>query len=332
MKVSIIVPVYNVEDYLDECVNSLINQTMQEIQIILVDDGSSDQSGKMIDDYAASDNRVVAVHKENGGQSSARNFGLKHASGEYVLYVDSDDYIIPETCQVLYTNAQEQDADIIHGDMLNEAETLKKNSSFRRMQSDGRITKTESFLKEKIKTGTYDIVPWLYMVKREFLIKNQLFFAEGYYYEDQLYTMELLACPGKILKIRFPFYFYRMDRPGSTTNVMSLKKATDAAYICGKMLEQLEKISEDMQPYFQTVCMISLYQYYSVYLRLRPADRKVAWRQFDFVKAFQRVQNCGYYENLKAPLMHFVQHRYYHTMRRDFLCWCRKQRSRLLNK
>lgn len=122
MKVSIIVPVYNVENYLDECVNSLINQTMKEIQIILVDDGSTDKSGKIADRYAALDSRILALHKINGGQSSARNLGLKYASGEYVLYVDSDDYIIPETCQVLYTKAREQDADIIHGDILNEAE------------------------------------------------------------------------------------------------------------------------------------------------------------------------------------------------------------------
>lgn len=331
MKVSIIVPVYNVEDYLDECVNSLINQTMREIQIILVDDGSTDKSGKIADRYAALDSRILALHKINGGQSSARNLGLKYASGEYVLYVDSDDYIIPETCQVLYTKAREQDADIIHGDILNEAEKLKKDPSFRRLQSDGKAITTGLFLKEKITTGTYDIVPWIYMVKRDFLIKNDLYFAEGYYYEDQLYTMELLSCPGKILKIRFPYYFYRMDRPGSTTNVMSLKKATDAAYICEQMLDKLEKVSKDMQPYFQAVCMISLYQYYSIYLRLESNDRKIAWKRFDFKKAFRCVQSCGYYENLKIPLMDFMQHRHYHTLRRDVLFWCRKQKSRLIN-
>lgn len=99
VKVSIIVPVYNVEKYLDECINSLINQTMQEIQILLIDDGSSDRSGKMIDEYAATDSRILAFHKENGGQSSARNFGLHHATGEYILYVDSDDYIAINSCE-----------------------------------------------------------------------------------------------------------------------------------------------------------------------------------------------------------------------------------------
>lgn len=331
-KVSIIVPVYNVEKYLTECVDSLIHQTMREIQIILVDDGSTDRSGRMIDEYAAADERVVAIHKENGGQSSARNLGLRHATGEYILYVDSDDYIIPETCQMLYTKAQEQNADIIHGDILNEAKKMKDDPNFRRMRSEGKVTDTSSFLKEKITSGTYDIVPWLYMVKREFIIKNALTFAVGYYYEDQLYTMQLLSCSGRILKIRFPYYFYRMDRPESTTNAISLKKATDAAYICEQMLKQLKGSPEELLPYLQAVCLMSLYQYYRVYMRLRPVDRKTAWSQFDFERAFQSVQDCGFYKKLCSTLTDFIQHRYYHTLQRDMVLRLRNMKKRLLNK
>lgn len=101
-KVSVIVPVYNVEKYLSRCVDSLTNQTLQDIEIILVDDGSTDQSGKICDDYAQKDDRIKAFHKENAGQGLARNDGLKVASGEYVAFLDSDDYMEPKAYEELY--------------------------------------------------------------------------------------------------------------------------------------------------------------------------------------------------------------------------------------
>lgn len=90
--VSIIVPVYNVEKYLPKCVDSLINQTYKNVEIILVDDGSTDQSGNICDTYLEKDNRIVVLHKKNGGLSDARNFGIEHAKGDYYSFVDSDDY------------------------------------------------------------------------------------------------------------------------------------------------------------------------------------------------------------------------------------------------
>ena len=98
-KVSIVVPVYNVERYLDRCVESLTSQTLSDIEIILVDDGSPDSCPAMCDDYARRDNRITVVHKVNGGLSSARNEGLKYISGEYFMFVDSDDWIDPGTCE-----------------------------------------------------------------------------------------------------------------------------------------------------------------------------------------------------------------------------------------
>ena len=105
-KVSVIVPVYNVEDYIRECLDSLINQTLTDIEIILVDDGSKDLSGTICDEYAKKDCRIKVIHKENGGQSSARNAGLKVSTGEYILFVDSDDYIVENTLETLLNEAK----------------------------------------------------------------------------------------------------------------------------------------------------------------------------------------------------------------------------------
>lgn len=308
MKVSIIVPVYNVEDYLDECVNSLINQTMQDIQIILVDDGSSDRSGKMIDDYAASDNRVVALHKENGGQSSARNLGLKHASGEYVLYVDSDDYIALNACERLYETAVQFDADIVQGDLENEEKMILNNPSFREIPSENQAVSTKQFLKEKVQTETYDIVPVLYFVRRSLIEREKLTFPEGYTYEDQLYTFQLLTTDATIAKIRFPFYFYRMDRPGSTTNHIVLKRGMDAAYICKEMYCHYLSLPKENAEENAAVVLISLYQLYNVYLKLSSSDRVCVLKQFDMMEYLSQLPSVRYYKALYDQLVHFSAH------------------------
>ena len=111
--ISIIVPVYNVEPYLRRCVNSIINQTYKNLDIILVDDGSTDHSGEICDEYAAKDNRIKVIHRENGGLSAARNTGLSISKGEYVYFVDSDDYIEIETCEIALNCAIKHQADIV---------------------------------------------------------------------------------------------------------------------------------------------------------------------------------------------------------------------------
>lgn len=110
--ISIIVPVYNVEQYLDDCLISIINQTYKNLEIILIDDGSTDKSGKICDEYAKKDSRIIVIHKENGGVSSARNAGLRIAKGAYIGFVDPDDWIAEDMYEVLYSNAKKYDADV----------------------------------------------------------------------------------------------------------------------------------------------------------------------------------------------------------------------------
>ena len=110
--VSIIVPVYNVEKYLERCLDSLINQTLKDIEIILVDDGSTDDSGNICDKYAKKDKRIKVIHKENGGLSDARNIGLSIANGRYLQFVDSDDFIHKQMIEILYNTIINNNADI----------------------------------------------------------------------------------------------------------------------------------------------------------------------------------------------------------------------------
>lgn len=113
-KISVIIPVYNVEKYLDRCVNSIVNQTYRDLEIILVDDGTRDRSGQICDRWTQKDSRIKVIHKSNGGLGSARNVGIKIAEGEYIAFVDSDDYIAPSICQDCIDQLKKHKADICY--------------------------------------------------------------------------------------------------------------------------------------------------------------------------------------------------------------------------
>ncbi len=124
--ISIIIPVYNVEKYLRRCLDSVKSQTFQDWQAICVDDGSPDKSGKILDEYAKKDKRFIVVHKDNGGLSDARNAGLSFAKGEYIMYLDSDDFIHPQTMEILYFYANKNNADMVVFDIDNKAHNSLK--------------------------------------------------------------------------------------------------------------------------------------------------------------------------------------------------------------
>ena len=111
-RISVVVPVYNVEQYLEKCVNSIINQTYKNLEIILVDDGATDKSGKLCDELAKLDNRIMVYHKKNGGLSDARNYGVERATGDYIGFVDSDDYIDAEMYEKLYEALKKENVDV----------------------------------------------------------------------------------------------------------------------------------------------------------------------------------------------------------------------------
>ena len=112
-KISIIIPAYNVEKYIAKCLHSVINQSYKNLDVIVVDDGSKDRTGCIIDDYSAKDNRIRAVHQPNGGLPNARNTGMKYANGDYVMFLDSDDWIEPTCCEVIVSEMQKDKADLV---------------------------------------------------------------------------------------------------------------------------------------------------------------------------------------------------------------------------
>ena len=177
MKVSVIVPVYNVESYLDKCLNTLVKQTLQEIEIIIVNDGSKDNSEKIIEKYLKKyPEKIKYIKKANGGLSSARNEGLKYASGEYIGFVDSDDYVSLNTFNLMYKKAKEKNFDLVVCNLNYVYETKTK------MVSAGLDKDLEN--EDEVKKNIVFLYPavWNKLYKKEIL--DSLKFKEGIWYED----------------------------------------------------------------------------------------------------------------------------------------------------
>ena len=222
-KVSVIVPVFKVEQYLGNCVDHLCNQTLKDIEIILVDDGSPDNCPKLCDDYANKDNRVKVIHKKNAGVSAARNDGLKAATGDYVIFCDSDDWMEDTGLEALYEAAVESNADMTIGDVYL---AYSDRTKYVKFYKDEFTTSDRSYIAELIKADIYRTYcpnppeegyafgyggPWNKLVRREFLIDNNINFdlrLKGIF-DDILYTAHVLAKANCVRYIQKPVYYYR---------------------------------------------------------------------------------------------------------------------------
>lgn len=214
--ISVIVPIYNVEKYVEKTIISIINQSYKDLEIILVNDGSEDNSLKICQDYAKIDNRIIVLNKKNGGLSDARNYGLDNAKGDYILFVDGDDYIHYQMIEILYTCAQKSSSDIVvcNYTRINENEnTIDKQIELKQIANLNTYTNTEA-LSKLFKDDTHVIftVVWnkLY-IKTLF---DEIRFPFGKIHEDDFTSYKLLDMAKKIGYINIPLYYY-VKRNGS---------------------------------------------------------------------------------------------------------------------
>jgi len=206
-KVSVIVPVYGVEKYLPECIESILAQTFADFELLLIDDGSPDNSGKICDEYAAKDSRVKVFHKENGGVSSARNYGLKNASGTYVAWVDPDDWVAPNYLQDFVEEAERGDFDIV---ACGYKRCYEKNGI--QMPIPGVVCEAAGTLKQRMLCSPNYL--WTQFYKRN--LWQDIFFKEGIINEDMGVMPSLVIRAKSVTSIdTFP-YHYRI-RSGSLT-------------------------------------------------------------------------------------------------------------------
>lgn len=205
-KVSVIVPFYNVEGYIEKCLESLVSQTLQEIEIILVNDGSRDRSINIVKDFLARyPEKIRYLEKENGGLSDARNYAIPYAKGEYIAFLDSDDYVEKDMYESMYELAKKENSDMVECDFYWEYPNKTK-------EDIGKIYQGKKEMLEKVR-----VVAWNKLIKREILEKTGIQFPKGYRYEDVEFTYKLIPYLEKVSFLKKPCIHY-IQRKGSISN------------------------------------------------------------------------------------------------------------------
>lgn len=208
--ISVIIPVYQVEEYLKECVDSVLSQTYQNLEIILVEDGSPDRCGEICENYKKAEKRISVIHKENGGLSDARNAGLDKASGEYILLIDSDDWIHPEMVQILYQNLQKAAADISYCSFQEFPDGERPQLFEPKNGKNELYTGTEALGRLYSADHTENVNLTIACAK---LYRRSLFehirYPAGKLHEDEFVTYQLIYRAEKVVKTDQPLYYYR---------------------------------------------------------------------------------------------------------------------------
>ncbi|MDR1467488.1 MAG: glycosyltransferase [Oscillospiraceae bacterium] len=237
-KISVIVPVYNVEKFLPKCLNSIINQTFKDTEVILVNDGSRDSSGKIAESFASFNKNFILINKKNGGLSEARNKGLEIARGDYISFIDSDDYVHPKFLERLHNLMKKHNADIAYCNyfLYFPESKLKICYPLRPIKS---IYASENALKKLISANTLHSFAWNKLYKRSLFIDNNIKF-EKLYFEDIATVPQLFYFANKIAITSKPLYYYT-QRKGSILRSMNADKIDDFVRSYGSILNFLQQ-------------------------------------------------------------------------------------------
>lgn len=248
-KISVIIPVYNVEKYLRQCLDSVVNQTIRDIEIICVNDGSTDSSSRILEEYSSKDNRIIVINQENSGQSVARNNGLKVAAGEYIAFLDSDDYMEPDLCETAYQKALLTGADITMFFFDTFGEDYMNVSAIDTIPDDDIVIRGRKI----DAVNDNNNVIWNMLYKRSFIEKNNIFFLEKTLYEDVHFTIKCACLCNRIAVIRKRLVHYRVGS-GCTTDKKQSYNQLQRVGLYRRMIDDLRKI--DSSPEF----LVKLYQ------------------------------------------------------------------------
>ena len=289
--ISIVVPIYNTEKYLKKCIDSLLNQTKKEIEIILINDGSTDNSEDIVKEY--NDERIVYFKNKNQGIGKTRNFGIRKSRGDFLMFIDSDDYIREDCCEIMYKNAIKNKSDIVVSDFYKDYygryETIKIDSFSPSSLEDNK----NLFL--IINPG-----PCNKIYKRELIINNKIIFDEEHKYEDSPFVMNAIAKAKIISKVDEPLSYYCIHR-GSETTVRD-ERVFDLLYIIDKIrkdLKGLDYLKENLD-----IFTVDLITNYTIQQRAQK-DKKIAMKFIDeafkyLKKEVPNYKDKKYYKNKKS--------------------------------
>lgn len=241
-KISIIIPVYKVEEYLPKCLDSIVRQTYTNLEIILVDDGSPDNCGEICDNYAKEDSRIKVIHKENAGVARARNDGIEIATGDYISFIDSDDWIAENTYEVLYNGLKEYDADCSVGGCVTVIDKDGVLAPQERAHTGVNCVSGQEAMKGVLLKGS---AVWNRLFKRE--IFREIRFPIGRVNDDEVVALHAYAECQKIVFLDEDTYYYRIRSNSITTSKFSLRNV-DCYYNSADNLEFVKKVCPELIP------------------------------------------------------------------------------------
>lgn len=306
MKVSFVIPVYKVEQYLDCCVKSIVSQTYRNIEVILVDDGSPDSCPSLCDKYAVEDSRIKAVHKENGGLSDARNYGTKYATGDYLIYVDSDDFwmhnddleklvqiaienpsvdFINFNCSYYYSARNSYSPWTLYDEQLSKPK--EKNEAVKLLTS----------------TSSMAMSACMKMMKRKFIIDNKLTFIKGQLSEDIPWFINLLDYCRECMFVNLNIYAYRQGVSGSISHNIGLNNIDSLINIVETELKKINNRSFSQEA---KDCIMSFLAYeYSIILGyLQFLDKRISKERYEYLKQYQYL--LKYTQDPKVKKVNFA--------------------------
>lgn len=270
MKFSIIIPIFNVAQYLPKCLGSVLAQTCADFEAVCVNDGSTDNSLEILEEYQKKDSRIKVVSQTNGGLSAARNTGLLHAQGDYVFFLDSDDWIEPDALKILSEKLSDEDMVCFSGRRYLETENKYEEPDKMELESD--ISGWDYYQKHALESRKFAFVcVVLRLYRRQFLQEYDLKFTEGIYHEDNMFTPVVCYYAKKVKVIPDCLYDYRV-RGNSIMTTRSIKHNKDILYIANTLSEFfISKFDID-----KTVVYRALTQHYqAVFKNAKPEDDKV---------------------------------------------------------
>lgn len=316
--VSIIVPIYNVEKYLEKCIHSILNQTYKNLEIILVDDGSPDRCGEICDQYAKKDGRIIVLHQKNRGLGAARNAGIARASGKYLLFIDSDDYVDAELAEKTVKLAEDENADIVIFDYLAvEAETgredlkgfkLRKNEIFSLREQPEALLITPSACNK--------------LYRRDLFLKTGMSYPEGRYYEDLGTTPKLFLQAERMVYLdSAPLYYYIL-RNGSIIHSKNFEKNfQDKTFVFEDILRYFEECHqrEMYEKELEYLAFENLYFFSSKEIILADKNSLYLEKFKDYVEKYfpemmENVYIKKYFSKKDKLFLWLMKRKYYNAM------------------
>ncbi|MCZ8493375.1 glycosyltransferase [Priestia megaterium] len=275
-KLSIIVPVYNLEKFVSKCLDSILCQINDESEIIIINDGSTDTSPQIIDEYCMKHSNIKAIHKDNEGISKTRNRGVLEAAGEYVLFVDSDDYIAPNMVELMLNQAHRKNADIVISKAVNEWPEGRIEPMFQKsFDEDEVISGTEAI--RRFWAGEINGHPWNKMVRRELMLKHNIFFPEDKrIYEDAPMFFNLYLKAERISFVDENLYYY-VQHAASLTKKPKQSMLDDHADMLNSMESNIDKtyFTDSFKKEYQYFLLKQVYYHIDLLNQLTFADKKV---------------------------------------------------------